>query len=277
MVGQLLVSVPGVWGDSVGAPSRRLETHSLKSPFQAADTSLRVLLPTEVEKDRRYPVLFILPVHEDGQFKHGDGLAELQKLNVPNQYQVICVSPAFTSEPWYADHDLDSNKRDESHLLLTVIPFVEVHYPIMTEGSGRYLLGFSKSGRGAISLLLRHPDKFLRAAAWDPGIRIDVGPFGQGYNLEAHIRERFGTRENFENYRLSNLCRLSNDSFGRKARLFYFNCEGVIRTMGGVRLHALMVESGIPHRYVMESRRAHQWGSGWMPEAISFLFETNQD
>lgn len=270
--GYLLVSNLSAQEQLVKGGKASVHVHSLKSPFQAHPTTLRVLLPDDLDTSNAYRTLFVLPVHEDGLFKHGDGLSEMRQLNVHNRYQVICVAPSFTAKPWYADHDKDPAKRDESHLLRTVIPFVESHYPVQKKGEGRFLIGFSKSGWGAMSLLLRHPYMFHKVVAWDPGVRIDTGPFEEGYDLKGSIRERFGSETNFESYRLSTLLRTRGKDLGEDPRLFYFNCDGVKRTAGGAKLHALMVQESIPHRYVMEPRRAHRWDSGWLPEAITFLF-----
>ncbi|HEY3787861.1 MAG TPA: alpha/beta hydrolase-fold protein [Urbifossiella sp.] len=47
------------------------------------------------------------------------------------------------------------------------VPFIDKTYPVRAEAGGRLLLGFSKSGWGAYSLRMRHPDLFGKAAAWD--------------------------------------------------------------------------------------------------------------
>jgi hypothetical protein len=107
-----------------------IRVHRLKSPYQEKETSLRVLLSDELKEGKRYRVLFVLPVHEDGLFEHGDGLVEAQKSNIHNMHQLICVAPAFSSKPWYADHDQNPAKLDESHLLKTVIPYLMVHEEI---------------------------------------------------------------------------------------------------------------------------------------------------
>ena len=120
--------------------------HRLSSPYQAADTSLRVLLPDNMEVGKRYRVLYVLPVHEDGLRNHGDGLVEVKKYDYHNKYQLICVAPAFTSKPWFADNDLNPQKQDESHMLKTVLPFVDENYPTQANAEGRLLIGFSKSG-----------------------------------------------------------------------------------------------------------------------------------
>lgn len=245
--------------------------HQVDSPYQSKPTTLRVLLPDQFDAGKRYRVLLVLPVHEDGVFHHGDGLVEVKKLDVHNMSQVICVAPSFTAKPWYADHDLDPEKRDESHLMKTVLPYLEKHYPVRRDGKGRLLLGFSKSGWGAFTLLLRHPDRFHRAVGWDPGVRIDTGPFDEGFDREGRLRKQFGSATNFERFRLSTLLMKHGKNLGEETRLFYFNREGGSRTEGGIQIRELMIGEGIPHRYVLDRYREHRWDSGWLEAALAFL------
>ncbi len=244
--------------------------HQLQSIYQASETSIRILTPDNLPKNKQLRVLYVLPViAANAERKHGDGLIEIKNANLHNKHELICVSPEFTAAPWFADHDNDRAKRDESHLLREVLPFVEKHYPAMAEPRGRLLVGFSKSGWGAFSLLLRHPKRFHRAAGWDPGIRIDMGPIEEN-ERQARIERIFGSRKNFEAYRLSTLLRTHRAALGPTPRLFYYNTEGK-RALGGAKLHQLMIDLAVPHHYVFESKRPHRWDSGWLPTAVTFL------
>jgi hypothetical protein len=98
-----------------------------------------------------------------------------------------------------------------------------------------------------------------------------MGPFNKDYDREERIRRNFGSDENFEKFRISRLLKARGKELGDEVRLFYFNCDGSPRALGGARIHNLMVHEGIPHRYVMEAHREHRWDSGWMPEALEFL------
>jgi len=244
-------------------------THRLDSPHQVGETTLRVLLPNNLEAGKRYRVLYVLPVHEDGEFRHGDGLKEVRKHDYHNKYELICVAPSFTSQPWFADNDLNPKMHDESHMLKTVLPYVEEHYPVQVNAEGRLLIGFSKSGWGSLSLVLRNPDVFYKAAAWDTGIRVDMGPIEESDRAE-RIAKIWGTVKNFNAYRISNLIRTRGSDLGDNARLFYFSTEGR-RAVGGVRIHQLLVEHEVPHRYVFEPNRVHRWDTGWIPDAVAFL------
>ena len=254
-------------------PDGSLQSFQIRSPYQSGKTRLRVLLPDDFDLRRKYRVLYVLPVHEDGVEKsthrHGDGLVEIRRFGLHNQHQLICVAPSFTSKPWYADHDSNLQKRDESHLLKTVIPFIEERYPVRTDTTGRLLIGFSKSGWGAITLLLRNPKVFHRAAGWDPGIRIDTGPMKVAERAK-RIANEWGSSKNFESHRLTALIKTRGSELGGELRLFYFNTEGS-RAPGGVEIHRLLVENQIPHRYEMEPHREHAWHSGWLPRVLACL------
>ena len=110
---------------------------------------------------------------------------------------IIFVFPTFSDLPWYADHPTNPAIRQEMYFMKVVVPFVEASYPASDE---RLLLGFSKSGWGAWALLLRHPDVFRRAAAWDAPLMMEqVGKYGTS--------GIFGTQKNFEQYRPADLLR----------------------------------------------------------------------
>jgi len=152
--------------------------HEVTSPLQAAPTQIKVLLPDKLDPSRRYPVIYVLPVEPLNENHYGDGLLEVKAHDLHNHCQAIFVTPTFAHLPWYADHAADPKIRQESYFINEVLPLVEKTYPARPGPAGRYLLGFSKSGWGAFSLLLRHPQLFAKAAAWDaPLILIAQGNF----------------------------------------------------------------------------------------------------
>jgi len=254
-----------------GQMDDKIISHRLASPYQADSTTIRVLLPDEMIPGDSFQVLYVLPVIENDNRRFGDGLSEIAKYGYHNEFRLICVAPEFTSLPWYADHETNMQQQDESHFLKTVIPFMDGHYPTLNTEKGRLLIGFSKSGWGAFSLLLRHPETFYRAAGWDIGIRIDTGPITEEERAE-RIQRIFGSLSNFEDYRISSLLEERGNQLGDSERLLFYNTEGK-RGPGGVEIHRLMVELGIPHRYLFEKKRIHRWDSGWIPEAVRFLTE----
>jgi S-formylglutathione hydrolase FrmB len=232
-----------------------LLVHAVKSEYQAGETKIRVLLPDKVGKD--HAVLYVLPVEANDEQRWGNGLLEVKRHDLHNRHGLVVVAPTFSQLPWYADHPTDPAIRQESHFLKVVLPFVEKTFPVRAE---RLLLGFSKSGCGAWSLLLRHPDRFARAAAWDAPLWMDKhAPYGAG--------PIFGTQENFERYRPATLLRAEpRKADGRLLHLGYGNFR-----KDHLAMEALLEELKVAREFRDGPERKHAWESGWVPEAVELL------
>ncbi|MCA9204631.1 MAG: hypothetical protein KDA59_16370, partial [Planctomycetales bacterium] len=138
-------------------PDNPFRVHSIRSPYQSGETRVSVLLPRDYDMDRTYRVLYVLPVEAGDGRRWGDGLEEVRRAALHERFQLICVAPTFSQLPWYADHPTDKTVWQESYLLKSVIPLVEKQYSTRGDQQGRLLVGFSKSGWGAMTLLLRNP------------------------------------------------------------------------------------------------------------------------
>jgi enterochelin esterase-like enzyme len=253
---------PPITVSEARADDRGFLVHTVRSPYQPGTTEIRVLLPPRMKSGARYPVVYLLPVEPGNQDRYGDGLREIQEQRLAERFPAIFVAPTFAQLPWYADHPTDREVRQESHFLAAVVPFVDEHYPARPGKGGRLLLGFSKSGWGAFSLLLRHPDRFGKAAAWDAPL-MEQRPERFG------MRPIFGTQENFEQYRLTTLFERRGAALGDSERLIVLG-YGNFRAQHE-QAHALLVERCIPHVYRDGPRREHHWGSGWVAEALELL------
>lgn len=237
--------------------------HEVESPFQEGRTQIRVLLPEKLQPGQRYPVIYVLPVEARNESQYGDGLLEVKKHDLHNRYQTIFVAPTFSRLPWYADHPTDPLIRQETYCLKVVIPLIERTYPALAEPRGRLLLGFSKSGWGAWSLLLRHPDLFGRAVAWD-------APLMMNWPSQYGSADIFGTQENFEKYQLQRLVREQANALGSQPRLLLMGYAGAFR-LEHQQMHELLQKLQIPHEYRDGPERTHYWHSGWVPEAVEWL------
>jgi len=220
------------------------------------------LLPDKVEKGERYSVLYVLPVEAGNEQRYGDGLLEVKKHDLHNKHRAIVVAPTFSHLPWYADHPAKSEIRQETYFLKVVVPFIEKTYPVQAKAGGRLLLGFSKSGWGAFSLLLRHSEVFGKAAAWDAPLLMDgPGRYGSG--------DIFGTQENFEKYQITKLLKERAATFQKGKRLILLG-YGNFRDQHE-KAHALMTALKIAHEYRDGPARKHDWHSGWVSEAVELL------
>jgi len=146
-----------------------------------------------------------------------------------------------------------------------VVPFVEANYPTIKDQNGRLLVGFSKSGWGAFSLLLRHPHTFAKAAAWDaPLMKEKPDQFGMG--------PIFGTQENFEQYQISRLLKQQAPKLRDQVRLIHIG-YGNFREHHE-RVEKLLTELNINHQYKDGPKRKHDWHSGWLTGAVEVLIRT---
>jgi len=242
--------------------------HEVRSPYQAGTTHIRVLLSDKVEKGKRYPVVYVLPVEAGNENRYGDGLVEVKKLGLHGKHQAIFIAPTFSHLPWYADHPTKAEIRQEAYFLKVVVPFIEKTYSVQAEAGGRLLLGFSKSGLGAFSLLLRNPDLFGKAAAWDAPLMMDgPGPYGSG--------DIFGTPENFEKYRITRQLKARAETFQKEKRLILVG-YGTFRDHHE-KAHALMTDLKIAHLYRDGPARKHDWHSGWVAETAGMLLAATME
>lgn len=255
-------------------------THRVESARQSGPTDLRILLPRQIAPGRRLPVVYLLPVEAGRETRYGDGLEVARQLDVANRFGVICVAPSFAALPWYADHPTDARLAQESYFVYDVLPFVEANFPALAERRGRLLCGFSKSGWGAWSLLLRHPDLFERAAAWDSPLLMNApGKYGSG--------PIFGTPENFSCYEITTLL----DAFARRSekKCCETNCcetrccstdvrprlvlHGYGNFVDHREVHERLERLGVAHDYRDGPKTPHVWAAEWMEPAIAGLVE----
>lgn len=258
-------------GCSIGEPCREREgilTHHVQGPFQSGTTKVHVLLPDEVREGESFAQLFVLPVEPfDGQV-WGDALAEIRSHELHNLHRLICMMPTFSHSPWYANHPTNPEMRQESHLLQVVRPFIDTSYPVLKEPADRLLLGFSKSGWGAFSLLMRHPDVFGAAAAWD-------APLGQATPHKYGMSEVFPDQSTLDKYDVWELMQKQSSLLAGKPRL-------ALLGFGSFRghhqaTHYRMLNLGIAHVYEDGPRREHHWESGWVAGAVEKLMMMRND
>ena len=257
--------IPGAWFSSPVRDVRGFEVYAVESEFQRTETKIRVLLPGNFDASRDYPVVYVLPVEAGDGTQYGDGLGTVYNLGLQAQYDAIFVAPTFSDKPWYADHDSDRQIWQETHFRSIVVQFVELAYPASTEADDRLLLGFSKSGWGAYSMLLRHPDEFGRAFAFDSPLGLS-NPYFDEFNTIV------GTQANFENYHVMSLIQERAPLLSTQGpRLFMMGYYYDFTRRDMDDADRLMTSLGIPHGYTPGPKRAHRWDSGWVSQAVATL------
>ncbi len=244
----------------------------LWSPFQPTSVSLRILVPdTRAEIAPAVAVeqrcfLFILPVERGEENRYGDGLQTIAALGLHKRFDWIVVAPTFAQLPWYCDHPTSAHIRQESHMIEAVVPAMDQLYP--SHRPVRLLLGFSKSGWGAVSLMLRQPELFHAAAVWDAPLMI-AAP--NRYGMAAI----FGTQANFDRYSLPQRLQESAGVLRRTKRLAIFGYNGFRADMS--EFHQWLVELQIPHDFADGPKQQHHWDGGWVPRCIDSLAQMAAD
>ena len=238
--------------------------HAITSEFQSGETEIRVLIPDGPKPAEPYRTLYVLPVEAGDGRRWGDAQQEVRRHDFHNKYRLVCVYPTFSALPWYADHPQQATIRQESYFLRVVVPFVEDAYPVRRDTSGRLLVGFSKSGWGAFSLLLRHPDRFAKAAAWDAPLAMSQP---NRYGMDGI----FATQDNFERYQITGLLKQRANDLQTGTRLIHLGYGNFRDQHLGVE--SLLKELAIPHVFRDGPSRPHAWDSGWLPEAVQLLVE----
>ncbi len=245
--------------------------YAVTSSYQAsAPNDLRVLLPKQAGVGQRR-FLYVLPVEPGTQAAFGDPVDTVRALGVVDAFQLILVVPAFSITPWYGDHPTDPAVRQESYFVNDIVPAVEMLYPESPAQPGaprRLLLGFSKSGTGAMSLILRHGQSFDAAAAWD-------APLNQPQLLSGLVMSAvFGTQANYDLYAIPKLLPLHAAEHTGAARLWLggYSSQGAWRN-DMIAAHDTMAALGMSHAWVDGPQRAHRWDSGWLEAAVTFLHQ----
>ena len=263
--------LPQITSMSVGAPTidvNSVKRYPVTSVFQGPQpTIVRVLEPTNPAPGNPRRFLYVLPVQAgvtDLNSPHSDGLEELRLLDVHNRYNLTLIAPSFHIEPWYGDHDTNPNRRLESFIIRDLVPFGD-SFATPGEIPERWVLGFSKSGSpGDLSLILRHPNVFSAAAAWDaPAQFSDMSAF-------PGMAQNFGTEQNFDRYEIPPLLIKNAEAFRARNRI-WISGDDSAWTSHMIQLHDQMVQAGAIHTWSETGPRVHSWSSGWLEGAVASL------
>jgi glucose/arabinose dehydrogenase/esterase/lipase superfamily enzyme len=262
-----LARVPAM---AIGAPTidgSGVRSYPVTSVFQGpAPTIVRVLEPSAPAPGQPHRILYVLPVESgvtDTSSQYSDGLEELRLLDVHNRFNATLIAPSFQIEPWYGDHATNPERRLESFVVNDLVPFGDT-FALPGGTPQRWLIGFSKSATGALSLILRHPHVFSAAAAWDgPAQLTDLSAF-------PGMVENFGTEANFDRFEIPTLVARNAEAFRQRNRLWISGDQSVW-TSHMVALDQQMNQAGVLHTFAANGVRAHGWFSGWLDGAVTSL------
>jgi hypothetical protein len=230
--------------------------------------AVRVLAPDHPSTNYAHSFLFALPV-EGGlaQSTDGSGLDELRQLNVENQYNATIIEPIFPIDSWYADNPYDATIDFETFTATFLPKWVDSNLA-MSGTENNFLIGFSKSGYGALDLLFKHPAVFDGAAAWDfPADMAAYDTFGSSSSGD------YGSDTNFQaNYRMTaSFLNTWKAPFTTEDRIWI--SEGSIFPTQVADFDALLTSQGVLHTLsTTQTNDAHNWYGGWVSGAVAGLY-----
>jgi S-formylglutathione hydrolase FrmB len=235
------------------------------SNYQKGPDELEALLPDDYTANKRYPVVYLLPVNTGTTGQWGSSIVEAKKANLQNQYQMIFVAPAYDTQPWFGDNPLRPEIRQNSYMLDVVIPFIDKEFSTIAEAKGRFLIGFSKAGLGAWSLFLGHLDLFGQVAIFDSYL----GPPTEEQWTTWGLQDTYGTRKNYDNYDPLLLLEKDKKLLEVQPRRITLLGGGPGSRVGVDLYHTKLQDDHIPYIYIQGSYMEHNWYSGWLPLAVA--------
>jgi S-formylglutathione hydrolase FrmB len=232
------------------ASAARVDTVTVATGNLSTAMTVLVVVPDDVQSDRRLPVAYVLHGYAGNQ---NDWLSHQPRIkDMADRYGMIIVNPDGR-DSWYMDSFENPGMQMESFFINDLIPFIDKNYPTIPEPSKRAVTGLSMGGHGALYLAFRHPDVFGNAGSMSGG--VDIRPFPGNWNLNNALGTMETHPERWEAAAVVNL--VKNIRPGQVN--IYFDC-GVDDFFAGVNdnLHRVLLEAGIPHDYVSRPG-AHTW------------------
>lgn len=175
-----------------GAPAGHFVTHWYDSPEYGGSRRLNVWLPADYDRSKSYPVLYMIPGGGDDEDTWVDmgRLPQILSHKIASGEAVPMIVVMVNAMPnqWAAPHVMNPIPGAKSHfelmgtprgasggefcndLIRNIIPFIERHYSVRTDRSGRAVCGVSMGGVYEMYLLEHHPDLFGGIAFMGSGI-----------------------------------------------------------------------------------------------------------
>ena len=245
--------------------------YTVRSERQMFETTIRVLAPDELDAVAQPKVLYLLPSTPELSHRSGDGLDEILHHELHQQHGLVAVAPTFSDWPWMTDLPDRQMFQQVLYFIEDVVAFVDRLYPNLP----RLLVGYSKGGSAALQLLLRYPDLFHAAAAFD-------SPIMKEQPDQWEMPYFWPNPEYFREFAIPHLLRTKGHALGEAPRIALFGYGNFGKNAPNWTYdhlsagHDLMEELGIPHHYHNHTRREHRWDSGWLPDAVATLAQLSR-
>jgi S-formylglutathione hydrolase FrmB len=258
----------------------RLEELTFSTPALAAETHVRVLLPSGYDPGghTRYPVLYLLHGAIDDYKSWTDkGDAEAITAGLPLIVVMPDAGQVGNYTNWFNDGAFGQPEWETFHIG-QLLPWIDAHYRTVAKRAGRAVAGLSMGGGGAMAYAALHPDLFVSASAFSGAVDTnnpEVQPVTQASGLSDGSHSPgaiYGLRSTEEiRWRGHNSWDLAENLEGQSLTLRTGNGQpgGPYGDSGdpveadvheqSVSLHERLVELGFPHVWDDYGPGSHAW------------------
>lgn len=244
----------------------RIDCNALQSKILAQTVHYCVMLPPDYDAaiagraPRRYPVLYFLHGLGDNEqtlFK-GGGWDVVQDLRRQGQIvDFLIVAPEGKSS--FYINSADGRTRYNDFFVREFMPYIESHYSIRRERSGRAISGVSMGGYGALRFAFAHPDLFASVSAQSAAL-VSEAPrspkslhsLGPGGEMLATV---FGNPVDVAHWKQNSPFVLAKQNRARilaTKLAIYFNCgrdDEFGFEQGAAELDQQLTRESIPHEF----------------------------
>lgn len=214
----------------------------------------------------RYPTVYLL--HGYGGDAYNWYAKQPRLGELADSYGMVIVMPGVGNS-WYLDAPGNPGQQVETFFTSTLVPYIDSHYPTITDRSKRAVTGLSMGGHGAFLLGMRHPDLFGAVGSMSGG--VDIRPFPNNWKISTIL----GPYEENAAAWDAVTAAANIDAIKAADLAITFDC-GVDDFFAEVNnnLHRALQEAGVPHDYTSRPGR-HSWGY-WNNSVLYHLLFFNE-
>lgn len=265
---KLIIYINSVTGNITKWDYRHPFINSI-TDMASAYENIYTIKPANWNVNHTYPVLHALPALLIGTTSGREDVPTIfDQGGYADTYGCVIGMPDFSpaTTPWYGQRE--DGTADQAAFTANVMPgFMQEFLHGSSLRDSNYLMGYSKSGVGAYSLLLRNSSVFGYAAGWDGPWNLNANWATQATGFLAVLM--FTTQAQYQLYDPYTILTAHINSVSDKKRLCLLGYhtfsadEAIMRT--------LLDNNNIEYDYSHTDTGEHSYSSGWLPDGMAML------
>ena len=191
-----------------------------------------------------------------------------------DRYGVVLVLPDGGHNGWWLDSPVRAHRGYETHVVYALASFIERRFGARPGRSARALVGLSMGGHGAITLALKHPDRYCAAASLSGVLDLERHP--EEWELAAQLgpmaESRPAWRQNSARWLVERLPALFAADLAPALSLSCGTSDFAFQE--NEEVHRRLVELEVPHAYeTPEGGHDHGYWKARVETQIRFLMQ----